>query len=132
LNPNLFSLSQTCDQGHILMSDSKKCDIRKEDSRKLVVVAQRTPSNVYILNIEDEEKYCMSQIDENLLWHRRMGHIGFENLIKVNKKEVVKNIPKIIKPSNPICRHCQHGKQTRIRFKTKKILYIKTIGTCSH
>jgi hypothetical protein len=120
LKPNLLSVSQTCDQGHILIFDSQKCEIRKEDSGKLVVVAPRTPSNVYILNIEEEEKCCMSQIDESWLWHRRMGHIGFDNLIKVNKKEVVRDMPKIIKPSNSVCRHCQHGKKTRVRFKTKE------------
>jgi hypothetical protein len=75
-----------------------------------VIVAPRTPSNVYILNIEEEEKCCMSQIDESWLWHKRMGHIGFDNLIKVNKKEVVRDMPRIIKASNFVCRHCQHGK----------------------
>jgi hypothetical protein len=75
-----------------------------------VVVAPRTPSNVYILNIEKEEKWCMSQIDESWIWHTRMGHIGFNNLIKVNKNEFVINMPKFIKPSNFVCRHRQHGK----------------------
>jgi hypothetical protein len=32
LKPNLLSVSQTCDQGRILIFDSKKCEIRKEDS----------------------------------------------------------------------------------------------------
>jgi hypothetical protein len=48
-----------------------------------------------------------------------MGHIRFDNLIKFSKKEAVKNMPKIIKPSNYVCRNCQHGKQTRVRFKIK-------------
>jgi hypothetical protein len=61
----------------------------------------------------------MSQIDESWLCHRRLGHIGFENLIKINKKEVVRNMPKIIKPSNYVCRNFQHGKKTRVRFKIK-------------
>jgi hypothetical protein len=61
----------------------------------------------------------MSQIDENWLWHRRMGHISFDNLIKVSKKEAMREMHKIIKPSNYICGHCQHGKQTKVRFKTK-------------
>jgi hypothetical protein len=120
MKPNLLSVIQTCDQGHILIFDSQKCEIRKEGLGKLVVIAPRTPSDVYILNIEEEEKCCMSQIDESWLWHRRMGHIGFDNLIKVGKKEVVRDMPKIIKPSNSVCRHFQHGKQTRVRFKTKE------------
>ena len=49
-----------------------------------------------------------------------MGHISFENLIKSNKKDAVRDLPKIIKPSKPICKHCQIGKKTRVRFKTKE------------
>jgi hypothetical protein len=96
LKPNLLSVSQTCDQGHILVFDSQKCEIRKEDLGKLVFVSPRIPSNVYILKIEEEEKCCMIQIDERWLWHRRMGHIGFEILIKVNKKEAMRDVPKIL------------------------------------
>ena len=58
-------------------------------------------------------------MDESWLWHRRLGHINFDNLVKVGNLGAVRNIPKITKPSNPICRHCQLGKQTRIRLKKK-------------
>jgi hypothetical protein len=51
-----------------------------------VVVVPRTPKNIYILKIEEEEKCCMSQIDESWLWHKRMGHTGFDNLLQFNKK----------------------------------------------
>ena len=85
-----------------------------------MVVAPRIPIDVYILNIEEEEKCCMIQIDKIWLWNRRMGHIGFDNFIKFSKKEVVRDMPKIIEPSNFVCRHCQHGKRIRVRFKKKE------------
>ena len=43
--------------------DSKKCEIRRKDSGKLVGTAIRTSSNVYIL--ENEEQCYMIQIDES-------------------------------------------------------------------
>jgi transposase InsO family protein len=49
-----------------------------------------------------------------------MGHIHFDNLIKVNKKEVVREIPQITKPTNTLCKHCQQGKQTKTKFKSKE------------
>ena len=54
LKPNLLSVSQTCDQGQICIFDSKKCEIRRKDSGKLVGTAVRTPSNVYILENEEQ------------------------------------------------------------------------------
>ena len=75
-------MNETCDQGHICIFDSSKCEIRRKYSGKLVGTTVRTPSNVYIL--ENEEQCYMSQIDESLLWHRRMGHLKFYNLVKIS------------------------------------------------
>ena len=59
IKPNILSVIQTCDEGHILTFDSQKCEIKKKDIGKLVVVAPRTSSNVYLLNIDQEEKCCL-------------------------------------------------------------------------
>jgi hypothetical protein len=40
---------QMCHQGHILMFHSKKCEVRKEKSGKLVSTTIRTPRNIYVL-----------------------------------------------------------------------------------
>ena len=63
LNPNLLSVSQTCDQGNICIFYSEKCEIRKKDSGILVGIVVRNSSNVYIL--ENEEQCYMSMIDES-------------------------------------------------------------------
>ena len=118
LKPNLLNVIQTCDQWNICTFDSDKCEIRKKDSGRLVGTAVRNSSNVYIL--ENEEQCYMSMIDESWLWHRRMGHLNFDNLMKVSKKEVVRDLPKIVKPLNSVCKHCQHGKKTRASFKAKE------------
>jgi hypothetical protein len=47
-----------------------------------------------------------------------MGHMNFENLAKISRKEAVREMPKISKPSNSMCKHCLHGIQTRTDFKT--------------
>ena len=48
-------------------------------------------------------------VNESWLWHRRLGHLNFDNLVKISK-EVVRDLPKIVKPLNSIFKHCQHGK----------------------
>jgi hypothetical protein len=49
-----------------------------------------------------------------------MGHIHFDNLVKVNKREAVREMPQITKPTNTLCKHCQQRKQTKTRFKSKE------------
>jgi transposase InsO family protein len=44
----------------------------------------------------------------------------FDNLVKVNKREAVKEMPQITKPTNTLCKHCQQEKQTKTRFNSKE------------
>ena len=53
----------------------------------MVATTSRTPNDVYILDVKEEEKCCMGKIDECWLWHRGMGHINFDKLIKFRKKK---------------------------------------------
>jgi hypothetical protein len=61
------------------------------------------------------------------LWHKRLGHINFENLIQLNKKEAIRDLPVIKDLSSSVCKQCQHGKQTRVKFKTKEHSTIKPL-----
>jgi hypothetical protein len=49
-----------------------------------------------------------------------MGHMHFDNFVKVSKREAVREMPQITKPTNTLCKHCQQGKQTKTRFKSKE------------
>ena len=117
---NLLSVSQMCHQGHVLTFTSKDCKIRREELGKLVAIASKTPNNIYMLDEIKRERCFLGKEDESWIWHRRMGHIHFGNLIKISKKQVVREMPEIKKPKNSICEPCQHGKQTRVKFKTKE------------
>ena len=83
---NLISVSQMCDQGDILIFNSKECEIREEGSDRLVATTARTPNKIYILKEIGKESCCLGKEDESWLWHKRMGHINFKNLVKVSKK----------------------------------------------
>jgi hypothetical protein len=105
LKPILLSVSQTYDQGYFCISDSQKCEIRREDIGKLVGIAPRIPENVYILDVKLNEECHINFVDESWLWHRRLGHIKFENIVKVRNLGAIRNLTKNIKPSNSMCRH---------------------------
>ena len=89
---NLLSVIQMCDQGYILIFNSKECEIRKEGSNRLVATTARTPNNIYILNDIGKEKFYLGKEDESWLWHKIMGHVHFENLVNIIKKQDVREI----------------------------------------
>jgi hypothetical protein len=115
---NLLSMRQMCDQGHKVTFDSQKCEIRKEGSRKLIA---RTSSNIYVLTEIGNKKCFLGKEDESWLWHKIMGHIHFDNLVKVSKNEAVREIPQITKPTNTLCKHCQQGKKKRPSLNQRNI-----------
>ena len=41
------------------------------------------------------ESCYLGKEDESWLWHGRMGHIHYDNLVKINKKQVVIEMPNI-------------------------------------
>jgi predicted transcriptional regulator len=84
---NIVSVSKMCYQGHNIVFDSQKCEIRKEVSGKLVATTVRNSSNIYVLSKIGNEKWCLGKEDEVWLWNIRMGHINFDKLSKFNKNE---------------------------------------------
>jgi hypothetical protein len=52
----------------------------------LVGIAARISNNIYVLSEIGNEKYCLGKEDKSWLWHRRMGHRHFDNLVKVSKR----------------------------------------------
>jgi hypothetical protein len=129
---NLLSVIQMCDQGHKLMFDSQKSEIRKAGSRKFIATTVRTSKNIYVLSEIGNEKCYLGKEDEFWIWHRITGHINFDNLVKVNKKEAVREIPQITKPTKTLCKHCQQGKKKKDQVQIKGILNDKTTGNCAY
>jgi hypothetical protein len=68
---NLLSVSQMCDQGCIIVFDSKKWETRKAESDKLVATTVRTPRNIYVLNEIGKEICFLGKDDESWLWNKR-------------------------------------------------------------
>jgi hypothetical protein len=47
---------------------------------------------------ENREECHLRKHDESWLWHRRLGHLNFDHLIKLKNLEAVKDLPRISKP----------------------------------
>jgi hypothetical protein len=129
---NMLSVIQMSDQGNILIFDSEKCEIRKEGSRKLVATTLSNPNNIYILNEIGKERCFLGRENERWIWHRRVGHMNFDNLVKITNKEAVREMHEVSKLGSTMCKQCLHGKQTRIEFRLKEYSIKKSIGNCSH
>ena len=111
LKHNILSVSQVCDRGCEVVFTSKDCRIKSVNSGQLVAKGIRIENNVYVLK-EEKQEFHVSKYDESWLWHRRLGHLKFDHLIKLKNIEAVKDLPRISKPQDSMCKPCQVGKLT--------------------
>jgi hypothetical protein len=118
LKHNLLSVSQMCDRGCEVLFMSKDCKIKFVNSGQVVAKGIRTKNNVYVLK-ENREECHLSKPDESWLWHRRLGHLNFDHLIKLKNLKAVKDLPRISKPQDSMCKPYQVGKQNKTQFKSK-------------
>jgi hypothetical protein len=63
--------------------------------------------------------FLFVQFDDVWLWHKRLCHLNFDNLVSISKMKRVGGLPKLKKPDNVICKQCQLGKMTKSSFKSK-------------
>jgi hypothetical protein len=118
LKHNLLSVSPMCDKGCKVLLMSKDYKIKSVNLGQVVAKGIRTENNVYVLK-ENREECHLSKHDEIWLWHRRLGHLNFDHLIKPKNLEVVKDLSRISKSQDSMCKPCQVGKQNRTQFNSK-------------
>ncbi|KAA0046908.1 putative gag-pol polyprotein [Cucumis melo var. makuwa] len=63
----------------------------------------------------DATKIPVKGKDPNWIWHLRFGHLNFDGLRLLARKNMVKGLP-YVKHPDQLCEGCLHGKQSRKSF----------------
>ena len=100
-----------CDSHHEVLFSKNKCEILDKKGNTIMHGVHTSDNSYGIVTIIDLT--CHSAVISNLnLWHQRLGHMNFKDLTKIAKKELVREVPKMGKNVNYVCRPCQLGMQT--------------------
>jgi hypothetical protein len=119
LKANLLSISQFCDNDLVVQFSKNECNIF-DSSGKWLMGGEITVDNCCGLPgvTTDPLIFCnKATIDESELWHQRLGHLNFSDMLKIVGKDIVKDLSKMEKTGKGICGSCQLGKQTRAAHK---------------
>jgi len=122
LKHNLLSVSQLCDKGFNVIFDDLACNVFGRKTNACILFGFRE-NNVYMIDMSNIQcnATCLNAFnDDSWLWHKRLGHISFDFLSRINNKEAVKGIPYLKFEKDRICDACQLGKQTKSSFKSIK------------
>ncbi|KAL5806123.1 hypothetical protein ACOSQ4_028856 [Xanthoceras sorbifolium] len=120
LHWNLLSMGQLSEKGLKIIIDKGVCTIENMKN-ELVAEVKMTKNRMFPLPLQSEIIHSFSAIamDTNWLWHLRFGHLNFNGLRVLAKKEMVIGLP-LLENSNHLCEGCIFGKQHRDSFPVGK------------
>ena len=95
LNYNLLSVSQLRNIGCKVEFGNKTTKIF-DTNGNLIGKGDQTRSNLFYLDIDDAT--CLiAKFDDVWLWHKRLCHVNFDNLINISNMKKLREFPKLKK-----------------------------------
>ncbi|GKA72550.1 putative ribonuclease H-like domain-containing protein [Tanacetum coccineum] len=130
LKYNLFSVSQIYEKKNNVLFTNNECLVLSSDFKLLdqsqVLLRVPRKDNIYSVDLKSVVPTggltCLiakATIDESNLWHRRLGHMNFNNMNKLVRGNLVRGLPLKIFENDHSCVACQKGKQHKASYKTK-------------
>ncbi|KAK9078005.1 hypothetical protein SSX86_002062 [Deinandra increscens subsp. villosa] len=129
LNFNLLNVSQMWDKNLNLMFNEKEAIVLKPGVKildELIMFKEPKRDVLYILDMSVVAPSCgtacfisKASVDESDLWHRRLGHVNYNNMNIIVNLGLVKGLPNKHFACSENCVPCLKGKQYRTSFKPK-------------
>nr|GEX12280.1 zinc finger, CCHC-type [Tanacetum cinerariifolium] len=116
LKSNIISLGQLTEIGCKVIMDGNKLTLY-DKNKKLLMKVERSKNRLYSIILQIEAPICLlANVDnQTWLWHARLGHLNFDDINKMTRKNLVEGIPRI-NHARQICDACLLGKHSRTPF----------------
>ena len=117
LSQNLLSVGQLVEKGYALTFDRDKCTILDKKGEQAITTVPMASNRVFPLCMSHKENLALKSdvMDESMLWHMRYGHLNYESLKLLNKKDMVIGLP-TVNSNGSFCEGCVYGKIHRMPF----------------
>ncbi|GKC85455.1 retrovirus-related pol polyprotein from transposon TNT 1-94 [Tanacetum coccineum] len=98
-------------------------------NKEIVLIAPRR-NDVYVLNMSSLTPngacfFAKASESVDCLWHKRLLHLNFKNIIKLIKQNKVLGLPLLVYSKDKPCSPCEEGKHHRASFKTNQNFSIR-------
>nr|GEW03743.1 zinc finger, CCHC-type [Tanacetum cinerariifolium] len=116
LKSNILSLGQLTEIGCKVIMDGNKLTLY-DKNKKLLMKVERSKNRLYCIRLQIKAPICLlANVDNQAwLWHARLGHLNFDNINKMTRKNLVDGIPRI-DHAGQVCDACLLGKHSRTPF----------------
>ncbi|GKA56001.1 retrovirus-related pol polyprotein from transposon TNT 1-94 [Tanacetum coccineum] len=123
LGHNLFYVGQFCDSDLEVAFRKHSYYVRDTDGVELIKGSRG--SNLYTISVEDMMKstpICLlskASKNKSWLWHHRLNHLNFSTINYLNRKDLVRGLPRLKFDKDHLCSACQLGKSKKHTHKPK-------------
>jgi transposase InsO family protein len=117
IGQNLLSVGQMMRRGFRLVFDDAQCEIYNKNTNQKVVVVKMSSNNIFPFNMKSLHHVAMrsEHLDDSQLWHLRYGHLNYNGMQLLKKKDLVSGLPSIQNQVG-ICEGYVYGKMHRFPF----------------
>ncbi|WVZ91058.1 hypothetical protein U9M48_037280 [Paspalum notatum var. saurae] len=109
---NLVSVSQLLDEGFKVRF--KKAACRVLDAEETLVCALLPFGQVFrvdLTSVSGPTRCLVASPSADIWkWHRRLGHLSFDLLVRLSSMGLIQGLPKLKAEKNLVCHPCRHGK----------------------
>ncbi|KAM7490977.1 hypothetical protein LguiA_033898 [Lonicera macranthoides] len=120
LKKNLVSVSQITDSGKYVLFGPKDVKVLadlKHVAADVLFIGQKKES-LYVLWTNEAYVEKTGQNTSTLLWHARLGHVGYQLLQEISTKKLIHGVPHLKEfHQGVVCSGCQYGKSHRLPFE---------------
>ena len=102
LKAYLLRIGQMCDKDYKVNFYQELCEVVNEGG-KIVIIGHKTMDNCYAINLNSRTPLVCSKakLDPIELWHRRLGHINYRDLVHLVNTEKVRGNLDLVVNLNP-------------------------------
>jgi len=111
----LISVGHLADDDILSSFDSESCTLCK--GPKVIANAKCSQKGLYSLTAQDirtEHANIARAIPDLETWHKRLGHISYDAVIQMAKKQLTTGMPINMSTLPPLCEPCILGKQAKV------------------
>ncbi|GAU36961.1 hypothetical protein TSUD_57390 [Trifolium subterraneum] len=136
MKSNLLSIGQLIEKNYKVVIEDRLMKLTDANGR-LILKAPMSQNMTFKIELDVLEHRCLTTAasKDECLWHYRLGHLNFNDMCDLQKKQLVSGLPEIEIPKE-VCEECVQSKQHRnsfskeVKSKTKAILEVVYSDVC--
>ncbi|XP_024177999.1 uncharacterized protein LOC112183918 [Rosa chinensis] len=117
LTANLISVSHLADDYEDVWFNKQRCVVLDKNGEN-IIGGKRSLDNCYHIQANEslnvQACFSVRSTEETFeIWHRRLGHVNYQDLLKLSTKQCIRGLPALSGRTDKICGGCKTRKQTK-------------------